>query len=205
MLDDVRGPNLLAIFFCLIVSLLLYYCCLSKGFLISLIALVYKDLLVVGVVISFCSIILGYYGWLLILPCCVVSSLLISCPNVRWLVLLMLFQKLMQGFDVDLDFSLDWSFGLCVGGLLSSGAGFVYGVFCLDHWFIFQVVFLFSKAFGASFIAIVNPDAVDSFGSGFIQKICLGYTLVDDSSFLVSVPSTCCLHCFVVGSCGYYC
>ena len=90
MLNDVRGPNLLAIFFCLIVSLLLCYCCLSKGFLISLITLVYMDLLVAGVVISFYSIILVYYNWLLILPCCVVSSLLISCPDVRWLVLLML-------------------------------------------------------------------------------------------------------------------
>ena len=90
MLDDVRGPDLLAIFFCLIVSLLLCYCCLSKGFLISLIALVYKDLLVAGVVISFFSIISGYYGWLLILAYYVVSSLLISCSDARWLVLLML-------------------------------------------------------------------------------------------------------------------
>jgi hypothetical protein len=49
----------------------------------------------------------------------------------------MLLWKLMQGSAVDLDFSLDWSFGLCVGGLLSLGAGFVYGAFCLDHWFIF--------------------------------------------------------------------
>jgi hypothetical protein len=91
MLDDVRGPDLLAIFFSLIVSLLLCYCCLSKGFLISLIALVYKDLLVAGVVISFFSIISGYYGWLLILAYYVVSSLLISYPDTRWLVLLMLF------------------------------------------------------------------------------------------------------------------
>ena len=40
--------------------------------------------LVAGAEISFCSIMLGCYGWLLILPCCAVSFLPISCPDVRY-------------------------------------------------------------------------------------------------------------------------
>lgn len=79
------------------------------------------------------------------------------------------------------------------------------GHFALIIGLYFRLYSCSPRLFGAASIAIVSPGAVDSFRSSFIQKICLGYTLVDDWSFLVSVPSTCCLHCFVAGSCGYCC
>ena len=71
----------------------------------------------------------------------------------------------MQGSTVDLDCSLDWSFGLCVGSVLV--------LFMRHSALILGLYFLFSKDFRATSIAIVSPGAVDSFGRpGFIQKIC---------------------------------
>ncbi|KAJ6975273.1 hypothetical protein NC653_031202 [Populus alba x Populus x berolinensis] len=68
----------------------------------------------------------------------------------------MLLWKLMQGSTVDLDFSLDWSFGLCVGSVLV--------LFMRHSALILGLYFLFSKDFSATSIAIVSPGAVDSFG-----------------------------------------